>query len=84
MKRYLVIDEKCGDTFTKVFESEKEASDQARMDWNYLTDAEKKDRHIYVAEVTEDDLYEDAFEDGKVDWAFFHSCNPVGFDSKEE
>ncbi len=87
MKRYLVIDEHIkgyGDEYTKVFETEKEASRQAEFDWSYLTNSEKKDRHIYVAEVTEADLDEDAFEGEEINWEYYHSCNPIGFDSAEE
>lgn len=85
MKKYLVIDEskEAGDSYTMVFDSEKEASDQARTDWEYLTRSEQNKRHIYVAEVTEDDLYDDAFDGDEIDWGFFHSCNQVGFDSED-
>lgn len=85
MKKYLVIDEEKegGDTYSKVFDSEKEASDQAKADWEHLTSSEKSKRHIYVAEVTKGDLYEDAIDGDDIDWSFFHSCNQVGFDSED-
>lgn len=81
-KKFVAVDEQLyGDQFIDVFDSAEEASEAAEQAWNHLTQSERKNRHIYSAMVTANDLCEDAFDDEEIDWTFFHSCNPCGFDS---
>lgn len=90
MKKYLVIDERLdgtGDVFTEVFDTQDEADDSALGAWQHLTKKEQKERHIFVGEVSDDDLYEWAFDtddDGKemIDWSAYKQYDSVGFDSE--
>ncbi|MCI7108013.1 MAG: hypothetical protein MR945_09050 [Agathobacter sp.] len=90
MRRYLVIREQDGtleDVHAEVYESLEEANNSAKYSWNHLTDAEQKKNHVFVAEVTESDLYEDAIEDGEaIDWTAYKQYNTPegGFDSDEQ
>ena len=89
-KRYLVIREQDGtleDVHAEVYGSLEEANNNAKYNWNHLTDAEQKKNHVFVAEVTKSDLYEDAIEDGEVaDWTDYKQYNtPEGaFDSDRQ
>ena len=86
-KIYLVIKEQkngLGDAYVDQFVSLEDANEDAKHSWNHLTDSEKKKQHIFVAEVTESDLYDDAIEDGEVtDWTAYKQYNTPesGFDS---
>ena len=86
-KRYLVIKEQkdgFGDSYVDPFESLEDANSNAKYSWNHLTDAEQKKNHVFVAEVTDSDLYDDAIEDGEVtDWTAYKQYNTPesGFDS---
>lgn len=50
------------DTQTEIFDTQEEANDRAVQIWGSLTDAEKKKYHVYVADVTEDDIDPDAIQ----------------------
>ena len=45
---------------TEVFDTQDEANERAVQVWGSLTDAEKKKCHVYVTDVTEDDINPDA------------------------
>lgn len=87
MERYVVIDEPkgaAGDVWTDVFETPEEANKHAEGSWEVLTKAERKNRHIFAAKVTENDLADYAVnEDGVIDWECFEQCDtfPGAFDS---
>lgn len=89
-KRYLVIREQkdgLGDSYVDQFESLEDANSNAKYSWNHLTDAEQKKNHVFVAEVAESDLYDDAIEDGEViDWTAYKQYNTPesGFDSDKQ
>ena len=89
-KRYLVIREQGGtleDVHAEVYESLEDANNNAKYNWNHLTDAEQKKNHVFVAEVTDSDLYDDAIEDGEViDWTAYKQYNTPesGFDSDKQ
>lgn len=58
---------------TEVFDTQDEANERAVKVWGSLTDAEKKKCHVYVTDVTEDDINPDAMlkfkkEGGKFPW----------------
>jgi len=79
-KKYLVIDkykDGNGDSDERVYESYQKAACEAGGYWQYLTKSEKKARTIFVALVKEEDLDEEAFEDGKIDWRLNHYCNEL-------
>lgn len=78
--RYLVIDEPAnfanGDVFSSIHLTLEEANSKAEWQWSYLSNHDKKKRHIYVCIVTREDLSPDAIdEDGEIDWNGFHSCD---------
>lgn len=80
MKKYLVIDrvnDGNGDQFEDVFNTLEEANKEASIQWDHLTDFEKKNRHIFVGMVedTTEYLCEEAFEEDGVDFRCFHSCH---------
>lgn len=88
-EKYLVIEEQrdgLGDAFTEVKDTLDEANLAAKYKWSHLTQFEQKKNHVFVARVTREDLYEDAFDedaDGNpvVDWTCFKQYDTVGFDS---
>ena len=86
---YLVQDEPIsgtGDYFEKAFRTLEEANDDAREQWHYLTDRERKQRHIWVFRVDREDLDQSiANEDLPIDWkAYGCSGSTEGcFDSAE-
>lgn len=89
MKKYLAINEPkrgYGDIFEKVFDTLENANSYAEKDWNHLTYHEKKERHIYVAWVTEEYLNDYAFEENQIDWCAYHSLDYDNncFDSERE
>lgn len=62
--------------FEEVYSTLKEANKAADKAWSHLTLREQKQRHIYVATVTEADLTDDAVdEDGNVDWLMYKQCD---------
>ena len=74
MKRYLVIDEYQDNEFIDVLETRTAANNAAEKLWNGMTTAEKKTHHVYVLDVTEDDLADYAFdEDGNINWTCYES-----------
>ena len=91
MKKYLAISErnvgKMDDLEQKVFDTQEEADNYARTLWNHLTSKEKKEWHIYVGVVTEEDLDKNLLEEDEegnkiIDWTAWAFNNPIGFDSK--
>lgn len=63
--RYATIDEHLDgtrDQYTEDFKSASEAVDAAERDWGYLTDSEKRTRHICA-------VWSIADEDGEFDWS---------------
>ena len=78
MRKYLVVDErKYGDVFQDVFDTLQEANAEAEYRWDHLTRIEKKDRHVFVGHVEDNEKYLNdwAFDEetGGVDWAVYHS-----------
>lgn len=62
--------------FEEVYSTLKEANKAADKAWSYLAAGEQKQRHIYVATVTEADLTDDAVdEDGNIDWCMYKQCD---------
>jgi len=89
---YLVQDEPiCGagghpDVFEKAFRTLEEANDDAREQWHYLTDRERKQRHIWVFRVDREDLDQSiANEDLPIDWKAYGCAGSTDgcFDSSE-
>lgn len=60
-RKYLVIDEGEHDSIVRVFDTLEEANHEADYLWNHMTRYDKKYSHVYVLDVTEDDLA-DRFE----------------------
>lgn len=78
MRKYLVVDErKYGDVFQDVFDTLEEANAEAEYQWDHLTRIEKKDRHIFVGHVEDNENYLCKYaideETGELDWAAYHS-----------
>ena len=64
MKKWIMIEENYGgDNWPKVFDTQEEANKAAVKTWDSLTTAEKKKKHVFVIDVTEDDIAEDAIEE---------------------
>jgi transcriptional regulator with XRE-family HTH domain len=64
MKKWIMIEENYGgDNWPKVFDTQEEANKVAVKTWDSLTAAEKKKKHVFVIDVTEDDISEDAIEE---------------------
>ena len=64
MKKYIMIEENHGgDNWSKVFNTQEEANKEAVKTWDSLTTTEKKKKHVFVIDVTEDDIAEDAIEE---------------------
>ncbi len=77
MRKYLVIEENkngAGDIWVEVFDDVERARTAARTIWDHLTDCEKKRRTVTIADVTEDDLADFAFDDGEIDWTCYENC----------
>lgn len=87
MKKYIVVDQIGNDDYADVFDTIEAANEFALKSWKHLTNYEKEGRHIYVCEVTEEDLDDWAIDEetGEIDWScFFQSNLPAdGFDSKK-
>lgn len=83
MKKYAVIysREDYGDT--KVFDFIGDAINAADSEYSHLTRKERKNSTIEVAELTEEDLSEDAFEDGEIDWTFWKQYSPFKFGARD-
>nr|DAG36983.1 MAG TPA: hypothetical protein [Caudoviricetes sp.] len=88
MVKYVVIDERnggIGDRFEEYFDTIEAANKYAINSWFYLTEIEKKKRHIFAAVIREEDLAEYAKdeESGEIDWREWISCHttPQLFDS---
>lgn len=63
-KKWIMIEENYGgDNWPKVFDTQEEANKAAVAKWDSLTAAEKKKKHVFVIDVTEDDISEDAIEE---------------------
>ena len=62
-----------------------DANRAAENKWYHLTDYEQKKECVVVAEVTEADLDDFAFEDGEIDWTAYTQYNipENGFDSND-
>ena len=75
---YIVQDEPIigtGDYFEKAFRTLEEANDDAREQLHYLTERERKQRHIWVFRVDREDLDPSiANEDLPIDWKAY-SCS---------
>lgn len=66
--KYVVVDIKDGDIFSTEMENASEAIKEAKRQWGYLTNRERKNRTFYVLEsVNPDEDAEDHF-DGNVIW----------------
>ena len=81
-KSYIVVDmpiSGTGDSWTDVYGTE------ARGAWDQLSEADRRNRQIFAAVVSIDDLADYAEEDGKIDWACWENCNtfPGAFDSRK-
>lgn len=64
MKKWIMTEENYGgDNWPKVFDTQEEANKAAVKTWDSLTAAEKKKKHVFVIDVTEDDIAEDAIEE---------------------
>ncbi len=83
--KFLVIDDNGRDQFVEVMDALDAANREAESQWDKLTKKEKAMRHIYVLDVTSEDLSEDAVdEDGHIDWTAYDqggSCSGR-FDTK--
>ncbi len=77
MRKYLVVDEpkNGGDIYTTVCDTLEDANKEAEYQWDHLTCTEKKDRHIYVGHVEDNEKYLNdwAFDDDEVDYEAYHS-----------
>ena len=89
---YLVQDEPIGgagghpDVFEKAFRTLKEANDDAREQWHYLTERERKQRHIWVFRVDRADLDPSIASEGlPIDWKAYGCAGSTEgcFDSSE-
>lgn len=86
-EKYLAIKEQkngLGDSFVEPYESLSIANENAKYGWNHLTNSEQGKYHVYVAEITETDIYQDAIENGEVtDWTAYkqYKIPENGFDS---
>ena len=86
---YLVQDEPIsgtGDYFEKAFRTLEEANDDAREQWHYTTERERKQRHIWVFRVDREDLDPSiADEDLPIDWKAYSCAGSTDgcFDSAE-
>lgn len=62
-----------------------DANREARGAWEQLSEADRRNRQIFAAVVSIDDLADYAEEDGKIDWACWENCNtfPGAFDSRK-
>lgn len=89
-KKYLSICEMVpvGDRWEWVFDTPEEANRDAKMQWDHLTDREKRKNHVYAVVVKREWLSEDAVDEdtGEINWAMFDSADtfPGAFDSDEE
>ena len=78
MYKYLVVDCKnTGDEFITVCETLYEANCEAACQWDCLTEAERKKRHIFVGKVFKDYLLDEAFTENGIDWRAY-DCMDVG------
>lgn len=87
-KRYIVVDmpiSGTGDSWTDVYGTAEEANREARGAWEQLSEADRRNRQIFAAVVSIDDLADYAEEEGKIDWACWENCNtfPGAFDSRK-
>lgn len=64
MKKFLMVYEIVGgDSWTEVYETQKEANTAAELKWNSLSRFEKKRAHVFVMDVTAEDLDPDAIQE---------------------
>lgn len=78
MRKFLIVCErKYGDVFQNIFDTLEEANAEAEYQWDHLTRTEKKDHHIFVGHVEDNEKYLCKYaideETGEVDWAAYHS-----------
>ena len=74
MVKYLVIHESNSLQEVEVFDTLEIANKEAQSQWDLLIESEQKKHDVYVLDVTEDDLYQDAFgEDGEINWTMWAS-----------
>lgn len=68
--KYIVIDEREHDWFTKEFENEEDAIKEATEEWNRMSDADKAHcKSFYVLESVNPDEEADDHLDGDYIWA---------------
>lgn len=87
-RRYIVVDmpiSGAGDSWTDIYDTAEDANREARGAWEQLSEADRRNRQIFAAVVSIDDLADYAEEDGKIDWACWENCNtfPGAFDSRK-
>jgi hypothetical protein len=82
--KYLLIEEGNGDneypvdTTVTVFDDCDDALRTADLYYNTLSERERRERMVYVAAVTEEDLYPHAKRaDGSVNWLWYKTCRII-------
>lgn len=74
-----------GDRWEWSYDTPEEANDAARRDWEHLTAAERKRRHVYTCIVRREWLNDDAIDEETtdIDWVVFAQTDtfPGAFDS---
>ena len=93
-RKWMVVDERYSnageimDSDCEFFDSAMESQKRARELWEQLSAEDQRNRHIYNALITVDDLSEDAFDEhGNIDWYQWESFRypeSCQFDSAEE
>ena len=69
-KRYIVVDmpiSGAGDSWTDVYDTAEDANREARGAWEQLSEEDRRNRQIFAAVVSIEDLTDHAEEDGKID-----------------
>lgn len=87
-KRYIVVDmpiSGTGDSWTDIYGTAEEANREASGAWDQLSEADRRNRQIFSAVVSIEDLADYSEEDGKIDLACWGNCNtfPGAFDSRK-